>query len=88
MCRYTKGHAVSLSMVAFAGLVYAFMWVSHEISPSPEISRLNPNANPDQFWYSMLNTRRERGMEDYKIEGMSEEEIAELGDESYVPPAY
>lgn len=32
----------------------------------------------------MLNARRERGVEDYKIEGMSEEEIAELGDESYV----
>lgn len=32
----------------------------------------------------MLNTRRQRGVEDYKIEGMSEEEIAELGDESYV----
>lgn len=32
----------------------------------------------------MLNTRRERGAEDHKVEGMSEEEIAELGDESYV----
>lgn len=33
----------------------------------------------------MLNARRERGEEDHKVEGMSEEEIAELGDESYVP---
>lgn len=61
------------------------MGKSQDITP-PEIARLNPNAKPGQFWYSMLNTRRERGMEDYKIEGMSEEEIAELGDESYVSP--
>lgn len=32
----------------------------------------------------MLNARRERGMEDHKVEGLSEEQIAELGDESYV----
>lgn len=36
----------------------------------------------------MLNTRRQQGVEDYKIEGMSEEEIAELGDESYVLTPY
>ena len=35
------------------------------------------------WWYfSMVNARRARGEEDYRIEGMSDEEIAELGDDS------
>ncbi|CAI6339018.1 unnamed protein product [Periconia digitata] len=35
------------------------------------------------WWYfSMVNARRARGDEDHKIEGMSDEEIAELGDDS------
>ncbi|KAI5837308.1 major facilitator superfamily domain-containing protein [Morchella snyderi] len=58
--RYIKGHAVSLSMVGFAGLIYTFMW----------------------FWLSRLNARRARGDEDHLVAGMSEEDIAELGDES------
>lgn len=75
-------------MVAFAGLIYAFMWVSHKISPRPA-GGLDTNVNRGQYWYSMLNARRKQGAEDYKTEGMSEEEIAELGDESYVfTPAY
>ena len=51
---------MSLSMVAFACLCYAFMWV----------------------YFVRVNARRARGEEDYKIEGMSDDEIAELGDDS------
>ncbi|KAG0638157.1 major facilitator superfamily domain-containing protein [Tuber brumale] len=61
--RYTKGHAVSLSMVSFAAIIYAFLW----------------------YWFSKLNISRERGEENAKIVGLSEEDIAELGDESWVP---
>lgn len=58
--RYIRGHAVTLAMVAFSSLVYAFMW----------------------WYFSMVNARRARGAEDYKIEGLSDAEIAELGDDS------
>lgn len=35
------------------------------------------------WWYfARVNARRARGEEDYKIEGMTEEQIAELGDDS------
>jgi len=34
------------------------------------------------FYFARVNARRARGEEDWKIEGMSEEEIAELGDDS------
>jgi hypothetical protein len=47
-------------MVAFASIVYAFMW----------------------YYFAKVNARRARGEEDYKIEGMSADEIAELGDDS------
>ena len=33
-------------------------------------------------YLSMLNSRRERGEEDHLMEGKSEEEVAEMGDES------
>jgi hypothetical protein len=33
-------------------------------------------------YLGMLNTRREKGEEDYLIEGKSDEEIAEMGDDS------
>lgn len=33
-------------------------------------------------YLGILNSRRERGEEDYLIEGKSEEEVAEMGDES------
>ncbi|KAF2121991.1 high-affinity nicotinic acid transporter-like protein [Lophiotrema nucula] len=58
--RYIKGHAVSLAMVAWACLCYAFMW----------------------FWFARINAKRARGEEDHLIEGMSDEEVAELGDDS------
>jgi hypothetical protein len=34
------------------------------------------------FYFARVNARRARGEEDYKIEGMTEEQIAELGDDS------
>ncbi|CAG8960421.1 hypothetical protein HYFRA_00008139 [Hymenoscyphus fraxineus] len=34
------------------------------------------------FYYKVVNRRRREGREDYKVAGMSEEEIAELGDRS------
>jgi hypothetical protein len=34
------------------------------------------------FYFSRINKRRREGKEDYKIAGMTEEEINELGDES------
>lgn len=36
------------------------------------------------FWgyFRYLNKRREEGKEDYKVQGMTEEEIEELGDEN------
>lgn len=58
--RYVKGHAVTMAMVAWAVLVYAFM----------------------TWWFMRVNGRRERGEEDHKVEGMTDEEIAELGDDS------
>jgi len=58
--RFIRGHAVTLAMVAYACLVYAFMW----------------------FYFSRVNARRARGEEDYKMEGLSDDEIAELGDDS------
>ena len=51
---------MTLSMVAFASVVYALMW----------------------FYFSRVNAQRARGEEDHKIQGMSEEEINELGDDS------
>ena len=34
------------------------------------------------FYFSRVNARRERGEEDAKISGMTDEEVAELGDSS------
>ncbi|KAA8643409.1 hypothetical protein EYZ11_010114 [Aspergillus tanneri] len=34
------------------------------------------------FYYREKNSRRDRGLEDYKVEGMTEEEIQEMGDKS------
>jgi hypothetical protein len=35
------------------------------------------------WWYfAKVNARRARGAEDHRIEGMSDEEIAEMGDDS------
>jgi hypothetical protein len=34
------------------------------------------------FYFARVNARRARGEEDHKIEGMSDDEIAELGDDS------
>ncbi|KAL2060264.1 hypothetical protein VTL71DRAFT_9659 [Oculimacula yallundae] len=58
--RFITGHAVTLSMVGFACILYAVMW----------------------FVYSKANRRRDAGLEDYKVENMTEHEIAEMGDES------
>lgn len=58
--RFVRGHAVSLSMVSFAMIVYAIMW----------------------WVLSRENKKRLNGERDSKIQGMSEEQIAALGDES------
>jgi hypothetical protein len=58
--RYIEGHAITLSMVGYAGLVYCFFW----------------------WYFRRQNARREAGMEDWKIEGMGEEEVMEMGDRS------
>ncbi|KAL4883912.1 major facilitator superfamily domain-containing protein [Aspergillus karnatakaensis] len=58
--RYVRGNAVTLSLVGFAGVVYAIMWV----------------------YYIWKNMRREQGHEDGKIQGMTDEEIEEMGDMS------
>ncbi|KAF8247751.1 MFS general substrate transporter [Wilcoxina mikolae CBS 423.85] len=58
--RFVKGHAVSLSMVAFGAGCYAVLW----------------------WAYRGINRAREEGREDWRVEGLTEEEIRELGDES------
>jgi len=58
--RYVEGHAITLAMVGYAGVLYACLWV----------------------YFRHRNARRDAGMEDYKMAGLSEEEIQELGDES------
>jgi len=58
--RFIRGHAVSLGMVSFAMVVYAFMW----------------------WYFGYENKKRINGERDYKIEDLSEEEIADLGDEN------
>ncbi|KAF2267637.1 high-affinity nicotinic acid transporter-like protein [Lojkania enalia] len=58
--RYVRGHAVTMAMVAWACLVYAFMW----------------------SYFATVNVRRASGKEDHKVEGLSDDEIAELGDDS------
>jgi len=55
-----RGHSVTMAMVAFASLVYAFMW----------------------FYFARVNARRARGDEDHKIQGLTDEQITELGDNS------
>ena len=58
--RFVRGHAVSLSMVGFAMMVYAFMW-----------------------WHlSRENKKRSNGERDEKIQGMSEVQIAAMGDDN------
>lgn len=58
--RYVRGHAVTLSLVGFATVLFGYMW-----------------------WHlAMLNRQRAAGQEDWKLAALSEEEQAELGDES------
>jgi hypothetical protein len=58
--RYVRGHAVTMAMVAWACLCYAFMW----------------------FYFARVNAQRAKGDEDHGVHGMTDEEIAELGDDS------
>lgn len=58
--RYILGHAVTLALVAFSSVLYAFM----------------------SWYFTRRNAARRNGEEDYKIDGKSEDEIAEMGDES------
>ncbi|KAF2175574.1 MFS general substrate transporter [Zopfia rhizophila CBS 207.26] len=58
--RYVRGHAVTMAMVAWACLVYSFMW----------------------FYFARVNARREKGDENHTVAEMTDEEIAELGDDS------
>lgn len=38
--------------------------------------------NEEQWYFARLNARKRAGKEDWKMENKSEEEVAELGDES------
>jgi len=67
-------------MVGAAAIIYTFLWVSIPHLPSYPLCR--SSANIPQYWFSKLNSSRERGEENAKIVGLSEEDIAELGDES------
>lgn len=58
--RFVRGHAVSLSMVGFAMVVYAVMW----------------------WYFSRENKKRRNGERDGKVEGVSEEQIAAMGDDN------
>jgi MFS family permease len=58
--RFIRGHAVSLGMVSFAMMIYAFMW----------------------WFFNRENKKRINGERDARIEDLSEEEIADLGDEN------
>lgn len=58
--RYITGHAVTLSMVGMATVIYALM----------------------SWYFFNANEYRAVGREDWKLEGKTEEEIAELGDQS------
>ncbi|KAI5793707.1 major facilitator superfamily domain-containing protein [Peziza echinospora] len=59
--RYVKGHAITLAMVGFGGVIYAILWYS----------------------YRKENQERREGKQDYKYEGKTEEEVLEMGDESW-----
>ncbi|KAL8794804.1 MAG: hypothetical protein Q9195_002632 [Heterodermia aff. obscurata] len=58
--RFTKGHAVSLSMVGSAMLIYGVMW----------------------WVLDRKNQARREGKLDHRFQNMTEEELAELGDDS------
>lgn len=58
--RYTRGHAVTMSLLAVASLIYGFMW----------------------YWFSRVNKARDAGERSSKFDDWTEEELAELGDES------
>ncbi|KAK4142433.1 putative transporter-like protein [Dichotomopilus funicola] len=58
--RFVAGHAVSMSLMLMAALIYLFFW----------------------GYFRHLNKRRDEGKEDYRVVGMTDEEIDELGDES------
>ena len=51
---------MTLGMVAFASILYGYMWL----------------------YFAKRNSRRNIGLEDKKIEGKTEHEVAEMGDES------
>lgn len=58
--RYSKGHAVSLSLVGLGAALYGFLWL----------------------WLSRENKARDGGKTDPRHEGLSDDELRELGDES------
>lgn len=58
--RYITGHAVTMSLVAMASLIYATMF----------------------FYFTQENKKRQSGVHNDKIEGLTEEEILTLGDEN------
>jgi len=58
--RFTRGHAVTLSMAAAAAIIYSFM----------------------SFYFAQRNRKRRNGDEDVLVAGLSDDEIAEMGDEN------
>jgi hypothetical protein len=58
--RYVRGHAVTMSLVAMATLVYGGM----------------------SLYFARANSQREAGERDEAHQGLTEDELAELGDDS------
>ncbi|OPB36461.1 MFS permease [Trichoderma guizhouense] len=58
--RFIRGHAVSLSMVAFGTCVYGFLW----------------------FWFWRANNNRDAGELSEEHQGLPDDELKELGDDS------
>lgn len=65
-----------MSLVAFASCVYIFLFVRYRLMLD------DAEADINQVWFRQANARRDAGLEDDKSKGKTEEEIAELGDES------
>ncbi len=81
--RFIRGHAVTLAMVGYATVLYALMSVSVTPPKPLSVNQIRLIVVSRMQWYFIRkNAQRRAGKEDHKVEGLSEEEMAELGDES------
>lgn len=78
--RFIKGNAISLAMVVTGTTIHCILWVSFglwfSVSPFPDV------LQSQQYSYRLANERRRAGKENWKMEGKTDEEIEEMGDES------